>query len=121
MPEPDSADISKPGGWLVRASLVGGSPLTFYVFELDNNKAAELARSAIPATLGEAIEAVRLLNIHELTDYGMKPGDVKQLSNALRRDVRSWRELRHDDTCRDGKQNPDTYNHQEKKPVSHRG
>jgi hypothetical protein len=32
----------------------------------------------IPATLGEVIEAVRLLNIHELTDYGMKPGEVKQ-------------------------------------------
>jgi hypothetical protein len=74
----DIADINKPGGWMVRASMLGGSPLTFYVFELDDDKAAELARSAIPATLGEVIEAVRLLNIHELTDYGMKPGEVKQ-------------------------------------------
>jgi hypothetical protein len=41
-------------------------------------KAAELARTAIAATIGETIETVRLLNIHELTGYGMKPGDVKQ-------------------------------------------
>jgi len=74
----DNADINEPGGWMVRASLLGDLPLTFYVFELDDNKAAELARGAIPATIGETVEAVRLLNIHELTDYGMKPGEVKQ-------------------------------------------
>ena len=71
-------DIEKPGGWMVRASLPGGSAQTFYVYELDDNKAAELARSAIAATIGEAIETVKLLNVHELTGYGMKPGDVKQ-------------------------------------------
>jgi len=74
----DIADINKPGGWMVRASMLGGLPLTFYVFELDDNRAAKLARTAIPTTIGETIETVRLLNIHELTDYGMKPGDVKQ-------------------------------------------
>jgi hypothetical protein len=50
----------------------------FYVYELDDNKAAELARTAIPATIRETIETVKLLNVHELTGYGMKPGDVKQ-------------------------------------------
>jgi hypothetical protein len=73
------ADIEKPGGWMVRASMVGGLARTFYVYELDDNKAAELARNALAATIGETIEAVKLLNIHELTGYGMKPGDVKQI------------------------------------------
>lgn len=72
------ADIDKPGGWMVRASMPGGAVLTYYVYELDDNKAAELARAAIAATIGETIETVRLLNIHELEGYGMKPGDVKQ-------------------------------------------
>jgi hypothetical protein len=72
------ADIDKPGGWMVRASMPGGPVLTYYVYELDDNKAAELARTAIGATVGETIETVRLLHIHELKGYGMKPGDVKQ-------------------------------------------
>jgi hypothetical protein len=72
------ADIDKPGGWMIRASMPGGSARTFYVYELDDSKAAELARTAIAATVGETIETVRLLHIHELTGYGMKPGDVKQ-------------------------------------------
>jgi hypothetical protein len=72
-------DIDKPGGWMVRASMLGGSVLTFYVYELDDNKAADLARTAIPVTIGETIETVKLLNIRELTCCGMKPGDVKQL------------------------------------------
>jgi len=63
---------------MVRASMVGGLARTFYVYELDDNKAAELARNAIAPTIGETIEAVKLLNIHELTGYGMKPGDVKK-------------------------------------------
>jgi hypothetical protein len=71
-------DINQPGGWMVRASMLGGLVRTFYVYELDDNKAAELAKTAIAATIGETLEAVKLLNIHELTDYGMKPGDVKQ-------------------------------------------
>jgi hypothetical protein len=71
-------DIDEPGGWMVRASVVGGQARTFFVYELEDNKAAELARKAIDVTLGETISAVKLLNIHELTGYGMKPGDVKQ-------------------------------------------
>lgn len=72
------ADIDMPAGWLVRASMVGGLNRTFYVYELEDNRAAELARKAIAVTIGETIETVKLLNIHELTGYGMKPGDVKQ-------------------------------------------
>jgi hypothetical protein len=75
---PNIADIDKPGGWMVRASMAGGLVRTFYVYELEANKAAELARKEIAVTLGEAIDTVKLLNIHELTGYGMKPGDVKQ-------------------------------------------
>ena len=63
---------------MVRASIVGRLDRTFYVYELEDNKAAELARKAIAVTLGETIDTVKLLNIHELTGYGMKPGDVKQ-------------------------------------------
>jgi hypothetical protein len=36
-------------------------------------------------------------------------------------EAQTWRELRHDDACRDGKQNPDTDNHHEKKPFLHWG
>ena len=71
----DIADINKPGGWMVRASMAGGLDRTY---DLEDNKAAELARKAIAATIGETIEAVKLLNIHELTGYGMRPGDEKQ-------------------------------------------
>jgi hypothetical protein len=60
------ADIGKSGGWMVRASMVGGLDRTFYVYELEDNKAAELARKAIAATIGQTIETVKLLNIHEL-------------------------------------------------------
>lgn len=72
------ADIDKPGGWMVRASMIGGFARTFYVYELEDNKAAELVKKAIAVNVGETIEAVKLLNIHELTGHGMKPGDVKQ-------------------------------------------
>ena len=72
------ADIDKPGGWMVRASMVGGLGRTFYVYELDDDKAAELARKAIATTIGETVETVKLLYIHELVGFGMKPGDVKQ-------------------------------------------
>ena len=67
------AEVDKPGGWMVRASMVGGSARTFYVYELDDNKAAELAKTAIATDIGETVEAVKLLNIHELTGFGMKP------------------------------------------------
>jgi len=75
-------DIDKPGGWMVRASMAGRLDRTFYVYELEDDKAAELARKAIAVTFGETIETVKLLNIHELTGYGMKPGDVKQHENG---------------------------------------
>jgi hypothetical protein len=72
------AEIDNAGGWMVRASMLGRSVRTFYVYELDDNKAAELAKIAIAATIGETLETVKLLSIHELTGCGMKPGDVKQ-------------------------------------------
>ena len=72
-------DIDKPGGWMVRAKTLGGLVRTFYVYELDDNKAAELAKTAIAATVGEMVETVKLLNLHELTGCGMKPGEVKQI------------------------------------------
>jgi hypothetical protein len=46
------------GGWMVRASLLGGMVRTFYVYELEDNKPAELVRIAIAATCGEVVEAV---------------------------------------------------------------
>jgi hypothetical protein len=72
------ADRNKPGGWMVRASVLGGLVQTFYVYELDDKKAAALARAAIAATNGEMVDAVKLLNIQELEDHGLKPGDVRQ-------------------------------------------
>lgn len=57
----------------------GGVVRTLYVYELDDNKAAELAKTAIAAIIGETVETVKLLNVPELTGYGMKPGDVKQI------------------------------------------
>jgi hypothetical protein len=56
----------------------GGLARTFYVYELDDNKAAELAKAAIAVTIGETVETVKLLNTHEFTGYGMRRGDVKQ-------------------------------------------
>ena len=77
-PKAEIADRNKPGGWMVRASVLGGLAQTFYVYELDDKKAAVLAGTAISATSGEIPDAVRLLSIHELEDHGLKPGDVKQ-------------------------------------------
>ena len=71
-------DRNRPGGWMVRASVLGGLVQTFYVYELDDKKAAALARTAIAATNGEMVDAVKLLNIQELEGHGLKPGDVKQ-------------------------------------------
>ena len=50
-------DRNRPGGWLVRASILGGLVPTFYVYELDDSKAATLASTAISATSGEIAEA----------------------------------------------------------------
>jgi hypothetical protein len=72
-------DMEEPGGWLVRTSRFGHLARTFYVYELDNNKAAELVQNAISVTIGETVEDVKLLNIRKLMGCGMKPGDVKQL------------------------------------------
>ena len=38
-------DINQPGGWMVRASMLGGLVRTFYVYELDDNKAAEFGEN----------------------------------------------------------------------------
>jgi hypothetical protein len=40
---------------MVRASRLGGMARTFYVYELEDNKAADLARTAIAATTGETV------------------------------------------------------------------
>ena len=71
-------DRNKPGGWMVRASVLGRMMQTFYVYELDDKNATALARAAIAATGGETVDAVKLLNICQLEDHGLKPGDVKQ-------------------------------------------
>jgi hypothetical protein len=75
------ADIDKPTNRaaVVRVSMLGGLVRTLYVYELDDNKAAEWAKIAIAAIVGETVETVKLLNLHELTGYGMKPGDVNQI------------------------------------------
>ena len=72
-------DRNKPGGWMERASVLGRMMQTFYVYELDDQKAAALAGAAIGATNGEMADAVKLLSIHELEDHGLKPGDIKAL------------------------------------------
>jgi hypothetical protein len=72
------SEIESACGWMVRASMLDGSVRTFYVYEPDGNKAADLAKTAIAATIGETVETVKLLSIHELATHGVKPGDVKQ-------------------------------------------
>ena len=72
-----TADINRPGGWLIEEEVQGSPPRKRYfkVYELDEEKAVELAR-AYGAT-GKA-RAVRKLNVHEFTGADMQPGDVKQ-------------------------------------------
>jgi hypothetical protein len=60
------AGSASAGGWMVRASMLGGSVRTFYVYEPDDNKAAELAKTAIATTVGETVETVKLLSIMSL-------------------------------------------------------
>lgn len=69
---------NRPGGWMVRASVLGGLVQTFYVYELDDKKAATLARTAIAASNGEMVGAVKLLNIQELEGHVLTHGDAKQ-------------------------------------------
>jgi hypothetical protein len=73
------AEIDNAGGWMVRASMLGGSAPTFYVYELDDNKAAELAKIAIAATIGETVETVKLLSIHELA---LQRSDLSKASSC---------------------------------------
>jgi hypothetical protein len=69
-------DINRPGGWLVEETIPGGSSKRYFkVYELDEQKAVELAR-AYGAT--NNAKAVKKLNVHELTGSDMSPGDVKQ-------------------------------------------
>jgi len=73
-------DINKPGGWLVRVTIPGDPPLLqhYYVYDLDKSKAVERVETEYSIGKGETCEAVKQLNVHELTGYGMKPGEVKQ-------------------------------------------
>ena len=65
-PMAEIEDRNRPGGWMVRASVLGALVQTFYVYELDDKLAAALVRTAIAATNGEMVDAVKLLNIAEL-------------------------------------------------------
>jgi len=56
-------DRNKPGGWMVRASVLGGLVQTFYVYELDDKKAAALARTAVAATGDEMVDASCLISM----------------------------------------------------------
>ena len=73
-------DIGKPGGWLVRQTTVGDPPLAqyFYVYELDKARAVELVKAEYSIGTGDTFEAVSQLNVHELTGYGVKPGEMKE-------------------------------------------
>jgi hypothetical protein len=69
-------NINRPGGWLVEETNPGSrSKRYFKVYELDEEKAVELAR-AYGAT-GRA-EAVNKLSVHEFAGADMRPGDVKE-------------------------------------------
>jgi hypothetical protein len=69
-------DTNRPGGWLVEETIPGsGAKRYFKVYELDEEKAVELAR-AYGAT-GRA-KAVKKLNVDEFTGADMRPGDVKE-------------------------------------------
>ena len=51
----------------------------FYVYELNNKKAAAMARTAVAATDGDWVDTVKLLTIDDLEGHGLKPGEVKQI------------------------------------------
>jgi hypothetical protein len=72
----NTENVNRPGGWLVEETTPGSDLRRYFkVYELDEEKAVELAR-AYGAT-GKA-RAVKKLNVHEFTSDGMQPGDVKQ-------------------------------------------
>jgi hypothetical protein len=70
-------DIDRPGGWLVRVTTPGNSPIERYfkVYVLDQARAVR----SVLITAGEMAEVVKQLNVHEFTGDNMRPGDVKQL------------------------------------------
>jgi hypothetical protein len=69
-------DTNRPGGWLIEETIPGSSLRRYFkVYELDEEKAVELAR-AYGATRNA--KALKKLNIHELIGDDMRPGDVKQ-------------------------------------------
>jgi hypothetical protein len=67
-------DMDRPGGWLVEETAGSGAKRFFKVYELDEQKAVELAR-AYGAT-GRA-KAIEKLNVREFAEADMLPGDVK--------------------------------------------
>jgi hypothetical protein len=71
-----SEDINRPGGWLVEETIPGSDSRRYFkVYELDEQKAVELARAF---GAGREARAVKKLTVHELTGDHMGPGDVKQ-------------------------------------------
>jgi hypothetical protein len=69
-------NIDRPGGWLVEEINPGsGSKRYFKVYELDEEKAVELARAY---GASRAAKAVKKLNVHEFAGADMRPGDVKE-------------------------------------------
>jgi hypothetical protein len=73
-------DIDRPGGWLVQVTIPGNPPLKqhYYAYELDKSKAVEMVEAEYSLGKGETCEAVKQLNVHELTGFGMRPGEIKQ-------------------------------------------
>ena len=47
-----------------------------------------MAGTAIAATNGEAIDAAKLLNIRELEEHGLKPGDAVCLRGSLMAEIK---------------------------------
>jgi ribosomal protein L34E len=76
MGKADNSDRPRAGGWLVEETIPGsGSKRYFKVYELDKQKAVELARAY---GASNSAKAVKELTVHELTGDHMRPGDVKQ-------------------------------------------
>lgn len=72
--------INVHGGWMIDVVTLGSPPVSrkFYAYETDKDAAVQLAKLRIPTGATETVTAVRALNVHELTGFGMKPGEVKQ-------------------------------------------
>ncbi len=50
----------------------------YYAYELDQPEAIALVRTQHAIGEDEKCEAVKQLNIHELTGFGMGPGETRQ-------------------------------------------